>query len=96
MAFSLSLQHVIYSKRVTTTKENRMHVLIQSPKLHYNRYDEPPITETILATARQLFQSKGFEQTSLSDLCKEMNIESNIFYNHYGSLDEVLEILWNR
>ena len=58
--------------------------------------DELPLTEQIPATARQLFQNNGFDHTSLADLCKEMNIDRATFYRHYGSLHNVLEILWNR
>ena len=50
----------------------------------------------ILETAYYFFQKKGFEKTTLSDICKKLNINNSEFYKHFESLDEVLEILWAR
>ena len=48
----------------------------------------------ILETAYYFFQKKGFEATTLSDICKKLTINNSEFYQHFESLDEVLEILW--
>lgn len=48
----------------------------------------------ILETAHYFFQKKGFEETSLSDICKKLGINKYQFYQNFESLDEVLEILW--
>lgn len=50
----------------------------------------------ILETAYSDIQKKGFEKTTLSDICKKLNINNSEFYKHFESLDEVLEILWAR
>jgi AcrR family transcriptional regulator len=50
----------------------------------------------ILETAYSCFQKKGFEKTTISDICKSLHIKSSQFYRHFESLDEVLEILWAR
>lgn len=50
----------------------------------------------ILETAYYFFQKKGFEKTTLADICKKLNINNLQFYKHFESLDEVLEILWTR
>lgn len=48
----------------------------------------------ILETAYYFFQKKGFEKTTLTDICKKLSIHNSEFYKHFESLDEVLEILW--
>ncbi|MFW2368842.1 MAG: TetR/AcrR family transcriptional regulator [Desulforhopalus sp.] len=48
----------------------------------------------ILETAYFFFQKKGFEKTTIPDICNRLDIKQSQFYNHFDSLDEVLEILW--
>ena len=50
----------------------------------------------ILEAAHSLFQKEGFERTSVPDICRRLGIKPFEFYNHFNSLDEVLEILWAR
>ena len=50
----------------------------------------------ILEAAHALFQKKGFERTSIADICRRLEIEPFEFHTHFDSLDEVLEILWAR
>ena len=50
----------------------------------------------ILEAAHSLFQKKGFERTSIPDICRRLEIKPIEFYNHFNSLDEVLEVLWAR
>ena len=49
----------------------------------------------ILQTAKLLFLNKGFDQTSVEDITGQLNADSSIFYRHFDSLDQVLEILWS-
>lgn len=63
--------------------------------------DENPLRSTslaleILESAHFFFQHKGFEKTAIEDICNRLNINSAQFYNHFESLDEVLEIVWAR
>ena len=48
----------------------------------------------ILEAANALFQKKGFERTSITDICRRLEIKPFEFHTHFDSLDEVLEILW--
>ena len=48
----------------------------------------------ILEAANSLFQKKGFERTSITDICRRLEIKPFEFHTHFDSLDEVLEILW--
>lgn len=50
----------------------------------------------ILETACLLFQKKGFEQTTITDICNRLDITKSHFYKFFESLDEILEILWAR
>lgn len=50
----------------------------------------------ILETANLFFRKKGFEKTAIQDICNRLGINQSQFYNHFDSLDEVLEILWAR
>lgn len=50
----------------------------------------------ILETANLFFRKKGFEKTTIQDICNRLGINQSQFYNHFDSLDEVLEILWAR
>jgi hypothetical protein len=55
-----------------------------------------PISLKILETASFFFQKKGFEKTTTQDICSKLEIKPSLFYSHFDSLDEVLEILWAR
>jgi hypothetical protein len=50
----------------------------------------------ILETANFFFRKKGFERTTIADICDRLDIKQSQFFNHFDSLDEVLEILWAR
>jgi hypothetical protein len=50
----------------------------------------------ILETAHALFLHKGFERTTVADICRSLGIRLAQFYGHFDSLDEVLEVLWAR
>ena len=48
----------------------------------------------ILEAANFLFRKKGFEKTTVPDICSRLEIRPLQFYRHFDSLDAVLEILW--
>ncbi len=48
----------------------------------------------IIETARLLFQSKGFDHTSLMDITMQLNISDQMIFQHFKSLDEILEVVW--
>lgn len=51
------------------------------------------LREKIIKTAYELFGSKGFEKTTVSDIIKEAGTSKGGFYHHFKSKEEVLEII---
>ncbi len=47
----------------------------------------------ILVTARELFITKGYEQTSVNDILKIVDIAKGTFYYYFASKEEVLEAI---
>lgn len=47
----------------------------------------------ILVTARELFISKGYDQTSVNDILKVVDIAKGTFYYYFTSKEEVLEAI---
>lgn len=52
-------------------------------------------SESIVETAEMLFQSKGFDNTTADDIIDHLNISENVFFHHFESVDEILELLWS-
>jgi AcrR family transcriptional regulator len=53
------------------------------------------ITE-ILNAAEPLFYSKGYQETTISDIAKKMGVAHGMVYYYYKSKEELLEALINR
>lgn len=49
----------------------------------------------IVAAARRLFRTKGFDKTSLEDLLEELKMSDRLFFKHFRSMDELLEVVWS-
>lgn len=49
----------------------------------------------ILEDARFLFQTKGFENTSVSVLLERLQMSEQLFFSHFESIDELLEVVWS-
>lgn len=49
----------------------------------------------IIETARSLFNAKGFDQTTVSDITQQLNINDRMIFYHFASLDEILEVVWS-
>lgn len=49
----------------------------------------------IMAVARCLFRTKGYEQTTLGDICERLAIAETDFYEYFGSKDDLLEAVWS-
>ena len=47
--------------------------------------------ETIIATAKELFCSKGYENTSIQDILDQLSLSKGCFYHHFESKGELLE-----
>ena len=49
--------------------------------------------QEILAAAKELFQTKGFDETSIDDIVLSANLAKGTFYYHFESKDELLVAL---
>ncbi len=47
----------------------------------------------ILDAAEDLFYSKGYDETAVSDIVKSINVAQGTFYNYYSSKEAVLEAI---
>ena len=47
----------------------------------------------ILLAARELFVNKGYEQTSVNDILRVVDIAKGTFYYYFASKEEVLETI---
>lgn len=82
-------------------RNNDLLIAIMKPQFALDRVKEQRFHNTslpikILKSAEFLFRQNGFEETTVQDICSCLNIKSNQFYNYFESLDEVLDILWDR
>ncbi len=50
----------------------------------------------ITDTAVELFQAKGYENTSVTDICKACGITKGTFYYHFPNKDEITFEFYNR
>lgn len=63
--------------------------------MNFPREDESNTRKHIKEAACQLFRSKGYDNTTLIDLLKMAQVEDRIFFSHFQSLDELLEVVWS-
>lgn len=68
-------------------------------KLHSRFEDNGQISKSelpsqIVKTASTIFQTRGFDNTKVVDVCKSLGISRLQFYRYFRSLDDVLEIVW--
>ena len=49
----------------------------------------------LLQSALALFESEGYPRTSVEDIVVRANVTKGAFYHHFGSKEEVLEIIHN-
>lgn len=54
-----------------------------------------PLRETIKSTARSLFSSQGYEQTTVENILEELSLPGHLFFSLFPSKDELLEELWS-
>lgn len=50
----------------------------------------------IIDTAEQLFNARGYEQTTVSDIVKQVGVAQGLFYYYFKSKEEVLEAIAER
>ena len=64
--------------------------------LYRREFRKSVLPAEILDTAHSCFKLKGFEKTTISDICRNLSISRSQFHKHFDSLDEILEELWAR
>lgn len=57
--------------------------------------DELHLYSQIKEVGCELFQSKGFENTSVTDLTDKLQIKEQTFYEYFQSMDHLLEVVWS-
>jgi AcrR family transcriptional regulator len=50
--------------------------------------------DKVLFTAERLFAERGFENTSVADICSAANVSKGLVYHHFKSKEEVLKELF--
>lgn len=51
--------------------------------------------EVLLSAATKLFSEKGYLNTSIREIAKELNISSSVLYHHFKNKEEILYIIIN-
>jgi len=64
--------------------------------MEMNQKTIQPLYWDILESAHLFFINRGFEKTTVTDICDSLNITISQFSVFFESLDEVLETLWSR
>lgn len=60
-----------------------------------NSPDNKELRCNILQMARELFDTKGFDNTTVHDLIDQLGISETLFFAYFRSLDELLEVVWS-
>jgi len=60
------------------------------------QHGEQEIRSNILDSAHSCFRLSGFEKTRIEHICRDLGISKRTFKKYFNSLDEILEILWDR
>lgn len=63
--------------------------MISPNSIRFERYND------IIQTAKHLFDTKGFDQTTCHDITKSIGISDVELLNYFNSLDEILEVIWS-
>lgn len=63
-----------------------------SPKSDIDSVDTKSL---LLQSALDLFDTEGYPRTSVEDIVARANVTKGAFYHHFGSKEEVLEIIHN-
>jgi len=63
--------------------------------MNFSQKDGPDTRKELTAAACRLFRSKGYDNTTLFDLLELAQVEEHLFFSHFHSLDEILEVVWS-
>ena len=59
------------------------------------QFSASALREKIKETARQMFLSRGYEQTRIEDILEKLEISNQTFTSFFPSKDNLLEELWS-
>ncbi len=51
--------------------------------------------QQVIQAATRLFSEKGFEKTSMTDICNTANVSKGLVYHHFQSKNEILEKIFS-
>lgn len=57
--------------------------------------NDETLRDRIKSVARELFRTKGFEETSVVDVLERLQISEQLFYSTFSSMDDLLEAVWS-
>ena len=61
-------------------------------RLHTNRQKQAAASKNkLVAAAMELFNEKGYEQTTVQDICKRAGLSVGVFYHYFPSKSDVLQ-----
>lgn len=52
--------------------------------------------EQVIAAATQLFSEKGFDKTSMNEICEAAQVSKGLVYHHFKSKDEILKEIFEQ
>lgn len=61
-----------------------------------SRADAEKTREQLLVAATRLFGQRGYADTSISDICAELNITKGALFHHFKSKDALFREVWTR
>ena len=63
-------------------------------RLHTSRQKQAAASKNkLVAAAMELFNEKGYEQTTVQDICKRAGLSVGVFYHYFPSKSDVLQTL---
>jgi hypothetical protein len=84
----------VSSEKHLLNSDNGMHLF--GNLIHRRKFRKSVFPAEILDTAYSCFKMKGFEKTTISDICKGLRIRRSQLHKHFDSLGKILEVLWAR
>lgn len=61
-----------------------------------SRADAEKTREQLLAVATRLFGTRGYADTSISDICAELEITKGALFHHFNAKDALFREVWTR
>lgn len=61
-----------------------------------SKADAEKTRERLIAVANQLFQTHGYVDTSLNQICAELGITKGALFHHFGSKEKLFLAVWTR